>query len=280
MDIPDDRVETEADSQGIPLRYPEFKGQVAVVTGSSRGIGKGIARRLALEGMRVVITGLDPAEVAATTAEFHRLGAAALAVPGDLGQTETVDRLFEMTLAAYGRLDLLVNNAANLKRFHFFEVDEKLLDDQLASNIRGPYLCSYRAAEIMRAAAKGGNIINISSVGGLRSHWWGLPYDMTKGALDAMTRTMALELSEFGIRVNAIAPGAIRTGQKSPPASNPAIAINEITRRVPLARFGTPQDIASAVAFLASPEASYITGQIIYVDGGLVAQLSPRGQDI
>jgi NAD(P)-dependent dehydrogenase (short-subunit alcohol dehydrogenase family) len=278
MDIPDDRVETEADSQGIPLRYPEFKGQVAVVTGSSRGIGKGIARRLALEGMQVVITGLDPAEVAATTAEFHRLGAAALAVPGDLGQTETVDRLFEMTLAAYGRLDLLVNNAANLKRFHFFEVDEKLLDDQLASNIRGPYLCSYRAAEIMREAARGGNIINISSVGGLRSHWWGLPYDMTKGALDAMTRAMALELSEFGIRVNAIAPGAIRTGHKSTPALNPAI--NEITRRVPLARFGTPQDIASAVAFLASPEAGYITGQIIYVDGGLVAQLNPRGQDI
>jgi NAD(P)-dependent dehydrogenase (short-subunit alcohol dehydrogenase family) len=206
------------------------------------------------------------------------LGAAALAVPGDLGQTATVDRLFEMTLAAYGRLDLLVNNAANLKRVHCFEVDEKLLDAHLATNIRGPYLCTYRAAEIMRERARGGNIINISSVGGLRSHWRGLPYDMTKGALDAMTRTMALELSEFGIRVNAIAPGAIRTGQKSLLASNPAV--NEITRRVPLARFGTPQDIASAVAFLASPEAGYITGQIIYVDGGLVAQLSPRGQDI
>ena len=101
---------------------------------------------------------------------------------------------------------------------------------------------------------------------------------MTKGAIDAMTRTMALELSEFGIRVNAIAPGAIRTGQKSPPAPNPAV--NEITRRVPLARFGSPQDIASAVAFLASPGGRFITGQIIYVDGGLVAQLSPRGQDI
>ena len=147
---------------------------MAIVTGSGRGIGKGIALRLALEGMRVVITGLDP-RIEATTAELHRLGAAALAVPGDLGQTATVDRLFEMTLDAFGRLDLLVNNAANLKRVHFFEVDENLLDAHLASNIRGPYLCTYRAAEIMREGARGGNIINISSVGGLRSHWWVCP---------------------------------------------------------------------------------------------------------
>lgn len=265
-------------SRAVRLRYPEFKGQVAIITGSSRGIGKGIAQRLALEGMKVVITGLDPTEVAATTNELQASGAEALAVPGDLGRTETINLLFEKTLAAFDTLDLLVNNAANLKRKHFFEVDENLLDQHLSSNIRGPYLCTFRAAEIMRAGAKRGNIINISSVGGLRSHWWGLPYDVTKGALDAMTRTMALELSEFGIRVNAIAPGAIRTGPKPAPDANPAL--QDVVRRVPLARYGTPQDIASAVAFLASSEASYITGQVIYVDGGLVAQLSPRGQDI
>jgi glucose 1-dehydrogenase len=266
------------DTRSIRLRYPEFKGQVAVITGSSRGIGKAIALRLALEGMKIVITGLDEAEVAATTGEFREFGAEVLAVPGDLGQTEIVNDLFEQTLAAFGTVDLLVNNAANIKRLHFFEVAEKNLDQQLSSNIRGPYMCSFRAAEIMRDQAKRGNIINISSVGGLRAHWWGLPYDMTKGAIDAMTRAMALELSEYGIRVNAIGPGAIRSGPQFEPGANPEI--DKLVQRVPMARFGSPLEVASTVAFLASDEAAYITGQVIYVDGGLIAQLNPRGQDI
>lgn len=266
------------DVKAIRLRYPEFKGQVAVITGSNRGIGKGIAVRLALEGMRVVITGLDETEVAVTTRELHELGAEALAVPGDLSQTETVQHLFDKTLETFGSVALLVNNAAILKRAVFFDVDEKLLDLELSSNIRGPYLCAFRAAEIMRDQKKGGNIVNISSVGGLRAHWWGLPYDVTKGALDAMTRAMALELSDFGIRVNAVAPGAIRTGLKFSSEDNPVI--KDRVRRVPLNRFGKPQEIAAAVAFLASDEASYITGHVMYVDGGLVAQLSPKGFDI
>jgi 3-oxoacyl-[acyl-carrier protein] reductase len=264
--------------QAIMPRYPELKGQVALVTGSSRGIGQGIAVRLAREGMKLVITGLEQAEVEATATQLHELGAETLAVAGDLSFSEEIELLFQKTLDAFGRLDLLVNNAASLRRASFFEAGEKLLDDQLASNIRNPYLCAYRAAEIMRGQGQGGNLIQISSVGGLRAHWRGLPYDITKGALDAMTRAMALELAEYGIRVNAVAPGAIPTGKilvEIEPAQ-----IQERVQRVPLARFGSPQDIASSVAFLASPEASYITGQIIYVDGGLVAQLSPRGQDI
>ncbi|MBN9392573.1 MAG: SDR family oxidoreductase [Chloroflexi bacterium] len=268
----------ELDVRAIRLRYPEFKGQVAIVTGSARGIGKGIAIRLALEGMRVVVTGLEPGEVETTTAQLRELGTEVIGVPGDLGRTEDVNLLFEKTREAYGQLDLLVNNAAHLKRAHFFDVTENHLDLQLASNIRGPYLCAVRAAEMMRDSGKGGNIINISSVGGLRAHWWGLPYDVTKGALDSMTRAMALELSDFGIRVNAIAPGAIRSGRKFSAEHNPAV--QEVTRRVPLSRFGTPQEIASAVAFLASEDGAYITGQVIYVDGGLVAQLNPRGYDI
>lgn len=268
----------ETDIEAIRLRYPEFKGQVAIVTGSARGIGKGIAIRLALEGMRVVVTGLEPDEVEATTAYLRELGAEALGLPGDLGHTEEIDRLFEQTAKTFGRLDLLVNNAAHLRRAHFFEVTQEHLDLQLASNIRGPYLCAFRAAEMMRDGGRGGNIISISSVGGLRAHWWGLPYDMTKGALDSMTQAMALELSDFGIRVNAIAPGAIRSGPRFEPEHNPQV--KEIVRRIPLSRFGTPQEIASTVAFLASEDGAYITGQVIYVDGGLVAQLYPRGYDI
>ncbi|UCC62603.1 MAG: glucose 1-dehydrogenase [Anaerolineae bacterium] len=249
---------------------------MAIVTGSSRGIGKGIAIRLAREGMRVVINGRTPATVEATTAELRDAGASVLAVTADVGRTEGVNKLFAETLRAFGTVDLLVNNAASLRRVHFFDVDEELLDLQLADNVRGPDLCAYRAAEVMRDAG-GGNIIHISSVGGLRAHWRGLPYDVTKGAIDAMTRAMALELAAYGIRVNAVAPGAIRT-ERVPAPDDPRV--REICQRVPLARFGLPSEIGAAVAFLASAEASYITGQVIYVDGGITVQLSPPGQPL
>jgi NAD(P)-dependent dehydrogenase (short-subunit alcohol dehydrogenase family) len=262
--------------ESISPRYPEFDGQVAIVTGSSRGIGKGIAMRLAREGMRVVINSRTPEAVEKTTAELRDLGADVLAVPADVGRTDDVDKLFDETLRAYGTVNLLVNNAASLRRMHFFEVDEALLDLQLTDNIRGPFVCAYRAAKVMRDSG-GGNIIHISSVGGLRAHWRGLPYDLTKGALDAMTRAMALELAAHGIRVNGIAPGAIDT-QRRHPSGDPGQ--ESVTRRVPLGRFGTPLEIGSVVAFLASADASYITGQIIYVDGGITAQLSPPGQPV
>jgi 3-oxoacyl-[acyl-carrier protein] reductase len=262
---------------GIQPRYPEFEGQVAIVTGSSRGIGKGTAIRLAREGMKVVINSRDAEAVQTTAAELGALGVEALAIPGDVGRDDDVDRLFNETLAAWGKVDLVVNNAADLGRVPFFEVSRAMFDGQLLSNIRGPWLCSRRAAEAMRAAGRG-SIIHISSVGGLRAHWPGLPYDMTKGAIDAMTRSMALELSEYGIRVNAIAPGPILNERWAARMSSERA--QEAARRVPLARFGYPEEIGAAVAFLHSSDATYITGQIIYVDGGLTAQLSPRGQPV
>lgn len=262
--------------ESIQPRYPELRGQVAIITGSSRGIGKGIALRLAREGMRIVINGRNPEAVTATAEALRELGAEVLAIPGDVSCAQEVDRLFQETLNAFGTVDLLVNNAADLRRVHFFEVDETLLDHQLANNIKGPYLCAYRAAEAMRRAGRG-NIVHISSVGGLRAHWQGLPYDLTKGAIDAMTRAMALELAIYGIRVNAVAPGAIRTEHTVPPEHPAAQAV---AQRIPLGRFGLPLEIGAAVAFLASPDASYITGQVLYVDGGITAQLSPPGQPI
>ena len=262
--------------ESIQPRYPELRGQVAIITGSSRGIGKGVALRLAREGMRVVINGRNPETVAATAKALCELGAEVLAIAGDLSHPQEVNRLFQETLSTFGTVDLLVNNAADLRRVHFFEVDETLLDHQLASNIKGPYLCAYRAAEVMRQAGRG-NIVHISSVGGIRAHWQGLPYDVTKGAIDAMTRAMALELAIYGIRVNAVAPGAIRT-EHTAPAEHPTI--QAVAQRIPLGRLGLPLEIGAVVAFLASPDASYITGQVLYVDGGITAQLSPPGQPI
>jgi NAD(P)-dependent dehydrogenase (short-subunit alcohol dehydrogenase family) len=128
----------------------------------------------------------------------------------------------------------------------------------------------------MRASGHG-NIIHISSVGGLRAHWRGLPYDVTKGAIDAMTRAMAIELAAHRIRVNAIAPGAIRT-ERTLPADDPRT--QAAIRSVPISRHGTPLEIGAAVAFLASPDAGYITGQVLYVDGGLTSQLTPRDRTV
>ncbi len=266
---------TNSTFASIRPRYPEFKDQVALVTGSGRGIGKSIALRLAREGMKIVIHGFDPTEVDVTTQELKELGVPTIGVAADFTHEDGIDRVFKETLDGFGTLDLLVNNAADLRRQHLFDADPAMLDHQLAVNIRAPYLCAQRAADIMRPAQRG-NIVNISSVGGLRSHWAGLPYDVTKGALDAMTRTMALDLTQVGIRMNAVAPGATRNDKT--PSNEPWI--ETIAQRIPMGRFGTALEIGAVVAFLASEDASYITGQVIYVDGGVTAQLSPPGQPI
>lgn len=260
----------------IPARYPELAGQVAIVTGSTKGIGRGIALRLAREGMKVVINSRTPADVEATTAGFRDLGAEAIGAPADQGTSDGVNRIIDETLRAFGTIDVLVNNAADLSRGHFFDVDEAWLDRELAANIRGPYLLAHKAAEVMRPK-RAGVIIHISSVGGVRAHWSGLPYDVTKGALDAMTRAMGIELAPLGIRVNCIAPGAIYTEGWGPPD---AVWLGDVAGRIPLGRLGTPLEIGAMAAFLASPDAAYIIGQVIYVDAGVTAQLSPPGQDI
>ncbi len=263
--------------QAITPRYPELQGQAAIVTGSSRGIGRGIALRLAREGMRVVITSRTAQAVEETARELQALGAEALPVVADLSRTEGVNTVIEATLDAYGGVDLLVNNAANLRRIAFDQVDEALLDDELATNVRAPFMLSQRAAEAMRRQGRG-NIVHISSVGGLRGHLPGLPYDVTKGAIDAMTRAMAIELAPQGIRVNAVAPGATDTGRWKARPSDPRY--KAVAGRIPLRRFGTVLEIGATVAFLASDDAAYIIGQVLYVDGGITAQLSPPGQPL
>jgi 3-oxoacyl-[acyl-carrier protein] reductase len=264
----------EAEYPRIIPRYPELKGQVAIVTGGAKGIGQGIVLRLVREGMRVVVADIDGQTLAQTIAALEKLGANVSAFEGDLSQPAVIQQLFEQALRIFGGVNLLVNNAANLERRRLLDEHEDLFKLQIETNLNGPYLCSREAAKIMQAGG-GGSIIHISSVGGLRAHAKGFPYDVTKGAIDAMTRAMAIDLAEYNIRVNAIAPGAIRTN-RTPPSEHPLV--REMSARIPLQRFGSVSEISSAVVFLASPEASYITGQIVYVDGGITAQLAPPGQ--
>jgi 3-oxoacyl-[acyl-carrier protein] reductase len=269
-------MEIEAQFHQLVPRYPELAGQVAVVTGGAKGIGQGIVLRLASEGMRVVVADMDEEALASTTAALGRLDVDVIAFCGDLSQAETIRRLFEQTKQEYGGVDLLVNNAADLERKRLLDEHDALLERQLATNIRGPYLCSVHAANLMRAH-RGGSIVHISSVGAFRAHWDGFPYDVTKGAINAMTWAMAIDLAEYNIRVNAIGPGATRT-YRTPPDDHPVI--QRMASRIPLGRLGTTVELGSLVAFLASSEASYITGQVIYVDGGLTAQLTPKGQGV
>lgn len=250
-------------------------GKTAVITGSSRGIGRGIAERLAAEGAQVVINGRHPETVNPVAQALRAAGAEAIAVIADVGVREQVDRLFEETVAVFGGVDILVNNAAWTGQMaHFLEMDEHHWDTALRTNLKSVYLCSHRAANLMVNQERPGSIISISSFGAARAHRCLAAYDASKGGLEAFTRAIAVDLAPFGIRANVVGPGAIHTETHDQRGIE---AARQRAATIPLGRAGCPADIAGTVAFLASDDAGYITGQVLYVDGGMLAQLrSPQ----
>lgn len=259
--------------QAMIPRYPELRGQVAVVTGSSRNIGLGIVSRLGREGMRLVVNGHVAEEVEAAADGLRGLGCQVLALTCDLRQPGEVDRLFDRVEKEFGTVHVYVNNAASLRRVSSAALTEEIIDETLTLNLKVPLLASLRAANFMRSQG-GGSIILISSVGGVRAQLPGLPYGPSKGGIDALTRNLAVDLAKDGIRANAVAPGLTHT-QKPGGLSEAGFA--KRSKLLPLGRPGELPEIAAVVAFLASPDASYITGQVIYVDGGATAQLHPPG---
>jgi NAD(P)-dependent dehydrogenase (short-subunit alcohol dehydrogenase family) len=253
----------------------DLTNNVAIVTGSSRGIGRGIAERLAAEGARVVVNGRQRETIEPVAETLRARGGQAIAVAADVGVAADVDRLFDQTVRAFGGVDTLVNNAAWASpNAHFLEMDEEHWDTVVRTNLKSVYLCCSRAAHLMVDQQRAGSIVNISSFAAARSHRQMAAYDATKGGMEAFTRAIALDLAPFGIRVNVVGPGAIHTEEYEPEGEE---ARRRRGQTVPLGRVGYPADIAGAVAFLASQDASYITGQILYVDGGMLAQLrSPQ----
>jgi 3-oxoacyl-[acyl-carrier protein] reductase len=257
------------------MRAPndELKGKVAIVTGAAQGIGYAIAHRYATEGARVVIADINGEGAAEAAAKITEDGGRALSVQGDVGLAADVDRVVDTAVATFGTVDILVNNAGDVTTLrHFLDGDERWWDDMIRTNLKGHYLFIRRVAPIM-VAARGGIVINMSSGGANRSHRGAVAYDASKGAIEAMTRSLAIELAPYGIRVNALVPGLIAThpAHLNPPARK----LRDET--IPLGRGGRPDDLAGPAVFLASDDAEYVTGICLVVDGGvLVQQRSPQ----
>lgn len=251
-----------------------FSNQVVIVTGAAKGIGRAIAARFGAEGANVVVCDIDEAGATAAADSIIDAGGSALALTADIADEAHVDKLFDETLAKFGTVDVLVNNAGLVSPMkHFLEVDKAWWDRIISVNLTGTFLCCKRAAHIM--AEKGsGSIINLSSGGATRAHRAFVAYDATKGGIEAMTRALALDLGPYGVRVNALVPGSIDTSGLSA-EERKLRGVN-----LPLERIGEPDDLAGAAAFLASDDARYITGHRIVIDGGMLAQQRSATVDI
>jgi NAD(P)-dependent dehydrogenase (short-subunit alcohol dehydrogenase family) len=254
--------------------------QVAIVTGAARGIGKGIATELAREGARVALADVDEPLGRQTEKELRAEGATVSFRRCDVSDEQAVSGLVDAVVADWGRLDLLVNNAAIGV---YKAIDQATADDFdrcLAVNLRGPFLCTKHAARAMRATSgtrpPGGSIVNIASVHSVQNVPGTVPYAASKGGVAALTRACALDLAADGIRVNAICPGWIDTPLVQgifAAAPDPGGMRRGVEQRQPLKRLGTPAEIGRAVVFLASADASYVTGSLLFVDNGMTAQL-------
>ncbi|HDP98997.1 MAG TPA: 3-oxoacyl-[acyl-carrier-protein] reductase [bacterium] len=240
--------------------------KVVVVTGAARGIGRAIAEKFGQLGFNIVICDVEKDLVAATAKEIGKLGVKALGMKVDVTQMVEVENLFEKTIAAYGRVDVLVNNAGITRDTLLIRMQENDWDAVIAVNLKGTFNCTKAAAKIMMKQRTGA-IVNIASVVGVMGNVGQANYAASKGGVISLTKSAAKELGSRGITVNAVAPGYIETDMTKTLSAEVKQAFLNL---IPLKRPGTPEDVADVVAFLASPAARYISGQVIHIDGGMV----------
>jgi len=243
-----------------------LKGQVALVTGSGRGIGRAIALTLAEHGANVVVNDVVEESAEQVATEIEAIGVAAMPVVADITSEDEVKAMVAAVMDKFGQIDILVNNAGITQDNLLMRMSEEQWDVVLAVNLKGAFLCTKAVARPM-VKARHGRIINIVSVVGLTGNVGQANYSSSKGGLIALTKSTAQELGSRGITCNAVAPGFIETEMTTRLSDE---AREQMLERVPLGRAGQPEDVAGAVVFLAGAEASYITGQVITVDGGMV----------
>jgi glucose 1-dehydrogenase len=252
------------------MTQPRFEGKVAIVTGGAQGIGLAIAERFGREGARVVIADIEDERGESASGSISEYSDARY-FHCDVSERLDVHNLIAFTIDLFGGIDILVNNAGIVATADFLEISEEAFDRVLAVNLKGAFLCGQAVArhmvERIGEGAAPGTIINISSVNAVFAIANQVPYTVSKGGINQLTKVMALALAPHGVRVNAIGPGSVMT-QILESVANDKAAMERILSRTPLGRIGDPSEIASIAAFLASPDASYMTGQILYADGG------------
>ena len=254
--------------------HPDLSGKVVIITGAGKGIGQAIAERFGSVGSSVVVNDLDAETAQAVADGIVEAGGTAIAAAADVSNGDEVAAMFDTTMQTYGTVDVLVNNAGLVSpMLHFFDADEAWWRRIIDVNLTGHFLCCHQAARIM-AKNGGGSIINMSSGGATRAHRSFTAYDASKGGIEALTRAMALDLGPYNIRVNALMPGSIDT------AGLDAEARAYRGVNIPAGRIGDPYDMTGPALFLASDDSSYVTGDIIKVDGGMLAQQRSATVDI
>lgn len=256
-----------------------LQGKTALVTGGGQGIGRGMSEGFAREGARVAVNYLDLPEVRkaaeAVAGAIRAKGGEAFAVEGDLGDEASIARMVERVSAEFGPVDLLVNNAGVMSSLPVLEIEPSELRRILEINVVGLFTVSRIVARQMVTRGTGGAIVNISSLAADRPFLFCAHYNASKSAVTALTRSMAMELGQYGIRVNELCPASVQTGMTSKPMQDPA-NVEMRKRTIPLGRIGKPEDLAGAAIFLCSDEASWITGASILTDGGL-SVIAPFG---
>ena len=243
----------------------DFRGQVGIVTGGARGIGKAIAEGLAKSGVDLVIAGRNLDAANETAAALTAFGVNAMGVKLDVSNSEEVEKTFEGIRKEFQRIDILINNAGITKDGLLLRMSEASWDSVININLKGVFLCSREAIKDM-AKQRYGRIVNITSVAAFMGNPGQANYSASKAGIVGFTKTIAREYAIRGITVNAVAPGFIETAMTDVLSDR---VKEEMKKLIPLGRFGTVEDVANAVIFLASPDSGYITGQVIHVNGGM-----------